>query len=59
MFIIRAWTIQNIKEPSIFLEIQSKNRQAISNMFPMIFRGAGDLVVFYDFFFLFFVLFRD
>ena len=45
----RAWTLQNKKEPSIFLKIQSKHRQVISSKFPESFRGAGDLVVFYDF----------
>ena len=40
---------QNKKEPSIFLKIQSKHRQGISSKFRKSFRGAGDLMVFYDF----------
>ena len=37
------------KEPSIFLKIESENRQMISSKFPKSFRGAGDLVVLGDF----------
>ena len=29
----RAWTVQNKKEPSIFLKIQSKHRQVILSKF--------------------------
>ena len=49
--LIRAWTVQNKKEPSTFLESQSKDRQVISSKFPKILRGARDLVAFYDFFY--------
>ena len=41
--------MQNEKEPSNFLKFQSKHRQVISSEFPKSFRGARDLVVFYDF----------
>ena len=37
------------KEPSIILKIQSEHRQVISSKFSKSFRGASDLVVFYDF----------
>ena len=50
-FITRTWTVQNKKEPSIFAKLQSKHRQVISSKFPKRFRDAGDLVMFYDFFF--------
>ena len=46
----RALTVQNKKDPSIFLKIQSKHRQVIPCKFPKSFRGAANLVVFYDFF---------
>ena len=41
--------MQNKKEPSIFLRIQSKHRQVISSKFPKSFRDAGDLVVLVEF----------
>ena len=55
----RAWIGQNKKEPPIFLKIQSEYRQVISSKFPKSFRGAHDLVVFYDFFSDFSGLFSD
>ena len=42
--------MQNKKEPSTFLKIQSKHRQVISSEFSKSFRGARDLVLFYVFF---------
>ena len=48
-FISKPWTVQNKKEPSIFLKNQSKHRQVISSKFSKSFRGAGDLVVLYEF----------
>ena len=48
-FITRVWTVKIIKEPSIFVKIKSKKRLMISSKFPKSFRGAGDLVVFYQF----------
>ena len=58
--ITRAWTVQNKKKPSTFLEIQSKHRLVISSKFPKSFSGAGDLVVFHEFlcYFRFFSVFR-
>ena len=53
----RAWTVKNEKEPSIFLKIQSKHRQVISSKLPKSFSGAGDLVVFCEFFFVIFRVF--
>ena len=41
--------MQNKKEASIFLKIQSKHRQVISSKFPKSFRDAGELMVFYLF----------
>ena len=52
LLITRAWTVKIIKDPSIFVKIKSKKRLMISSKFPKSFRGAGDLVVFYE-------LFRD
>ena len=49
MIITRALTVQNKKEPSIFLKIQSEHRQVISSKFSKSFRGVRDLVVFYAF----------
>ena len=45
-----AWTVKNKKEPSIFLKIESEHRQVISSKFPKSFRGARDLMVFYEFY---------
>ena len=41
----RVWTVQNIKESSIILEIWIKHRQVVSSKFPKSFRGARDFVV--------------
>ena len=41
----RAWTVQNINQPSFLLKTQSKHRQVISSKFPENFRGARNLVV--------------
>ena len=40
---------ENKQEPSISVKIQSEHREVISIKFPKSFRGAGDLVVFYNF----------
>ena len=53
---IRAWTVQNKKEPSIFLKIESKHRQVISSKFLKSFKGAHNLMAFYEFFFMIFRL---
>ena len=45
--------MQNKKEPWIFVKILSKHRQVISSKFPRSFRDARDLVVFYDWFYVF------
>ena len=41
---------RTIKEPSFFLQIQSKHRQVIASKFTKCFRGADYMVVFYGFF---------
>ena len=41
--------MENKKESSMFLKIQSKHRQVILSKFPKSF-GAGNFVVFYIFF---------
>ena len=46
----RAWAVQNRKEPSTFVKIQSEHRQVISNKFLKSFRSARDLVAFYELF---------
>ena len=40
--------MQNKKDPSIFLKVQTKHRKVISSKFPKSFRGDGDLVVLDD-----------
>ena len=42
----------------ILLKIESEHLQVISSKFPKSFRGAGDLVVFYDFFVIFRAFFQ-
>ena len=42
--------MENRKEPSISRKLWSKHHQVIPSQFPKSFRGAGNLVVFYDFF---------
>ena len=44
-----TWTVKNKREPSSFVKIEPKHRQVISSKFTKSFRGARDLVVFYDF----------
>ena len=41
--------LDRAKKNSIFLKIESEHRQAISSKLPKSFRGACDLVVYYDF----------
>ena len=41
--------MKNKKEPSISPKVDSKHLQVISSKFPKSFRGADDLVVFYEF----------
>ena len=49
---IRVWNVQNKKDPSVFLKIQKKNfrfqAKSRRGLGPKPFRGAGDLMVFYD-----------
>ena len=53
-FTNRAWTVQNKKEPSFFLKIESEHRQQVSSKFLKSFRCACDLVLFSDFCFMIF-----